>query len=272
MKPFEDFVKERKYLQNVSPRTIDFYWDCQKSVARFGDFSEDGLKKWILGQRENGISATSINSRITGVNAYLRWAGANYKLNPLREQSKISSTYKPEHLKLLLSYKPAGYGDTRLHTLVLTLLDTGLRIDEALSIRLTDVDWDNLLFRVTGKGNKDRLIPFSFELRRVLWRWKEHVRFDLLFGSRNGTKLQRRNVLRDFKALCRDLGFEAVPRSIHALRHTFATNYLRNGGSVFHLQRALGHSTLDMSRRYANLLTEDLQETQQRVSMLQRLR
>jgi integrase/recombinase XerD len=272
MKPFADFVKERKYLHNVSPRTLDFYYDCEKSVVKFGDFTEEGLQRWILGQRENGISPASINTRITGVNAYLRWATAGYSLKQLKEQSKAASTYKPEQLKLILRHKPSGYSETRLHTLVLTLLDTGLRIDEALSIRLADLDWDNLLIRVTGKGNKDRLVPFSFELRRVLWRWKEQVRFDLLFGSRNGTKLQRRNVLRDFKELCRQLGFAAVPRSLHALRHTFATNYLRNGGSVFHLQRALGHSSLEMSRRYANLLTEDLQETQQRVSMLQRMR
>ena len=82
----------------------------------------------------------------------------------------------------------------------------------------------------------------------------------------------RRNTLRDFKALCKRLGFTAVPRSIHALRHTFAVNCLRQGGSVFHLQKALGHTSLEMSRRYANPLTEDLQEMQQKVSILNRLR
>jgi integrase/recombinase XerD len=85
--------------------------------------------------------------------------------------------------------------------------------------------------------------------------------------------LQRRNVLRDVKLLCRNrLGFEPPARSIHALRHTFAVNYLRNGGSVFHLQKALGHTTLEMSRRYTNLMTEDLQVMQQKVSLLNRMR
>jgi len=51
-------------------------------------------------------------------------------------------------------------------------------------------------------------------------------------------------------------------------RHTFAVNYLRRGGSVFHLQKCLGHSTLEMTRRYANLMTEDLQAVHQRVSLL----
>jgi predicted house-cleaning NTP pyrophosphatase (Maf/HAM1 superfamily) len=60
MLPFIDFVKERTYLKNVSPRTIEFYWDCQKSVLRFGDFTEEGLKHWIIGSREAGISPASI--------------------------------------------------------------------------------------------------------------------------------------------------------------------------------------------------------------------
>ena len=51
MRPFDDFVKERTYLKNVSPRTIDFYWDCHKSVLRYGDFTEEGLKRWIIGSR-----------------------------------------------------------------------------------------------------------------------------------------------------------------------------------------------------------------------------
>lgn len=115
-------------------------------------------------------------------------------------------------------------------------------------------------------------MPFSIQLRKILWLWKGEREFGLLFDTRTGNSLQRRNVLREFKALCKRLGFDAVPRSIHALRHTFAVNYLRNGGSVFHLQKALGHSSLEMSRRYANLLTEDLEQMQQRVSLLNRIR
>src|SRR5262249_5794098 len=138
-----------------------------------------------------------------------------------------------------IQYRPKTVAKKRLHTLVLTLLDTGIRVEEALTLKTADVDWDNLLIKVTGKGSEDRLIPFSYELRKALWVWKGSAPFELLFANRNGSKLLRRNVLRDFKLLCRALGFEAVPRSIHDLRHTFAVNYLRNGGSVFHLQKAL---------------------------------
>jgi integrase/recombinase XerD len=147
------------------------------------------------------------------------------------------------------------------------LLDTGTRIDEVLTLRTQDVDMDNLLLTVTGKGRKQRRIPFSFELRRVLYR---HIadRQGLVFATRHGKKLGRRNVLRDVKLLCRKLGFAPPERTLHAFRHTFAVNYLRRGGGVFHLQKVLGHSSLDMTRRYASLMTEDLQAVHQQISLL----
>lgn len=147
-----------------------------------------------------------------------------------------------------------------------------MRVEEALQLKRTETDFDNLVFRVRGKGNKERIIAFSYGLRKTLYVWSRKHEHLYLFPTVDGGRLMRRNVLRDFKALCKRLGFTAVPRSIHALRHTFAVNYLRQGGSVFHLQKALGHSSLEMSRRYANLLIEDLQEMQQKVSILNRLR
>ena len=74
--------------------------------------------------------------------------------------------------------------------------------------------------------------------------------------------------MRDVKLLCKRLGFSRPARTLHAFRHTFAVNYLRRGGSVFHLQKVLGHSTLEMTRRYANLVTADLQAVHERVSLL----
>jgi integrase/recombinase XerD len=65
-------------------------------------------------------------------------------------------------------------------------------------------------------------------------------------------------MLRDVKRVCKRLGFTAPARTLYAFRHTFAVNHLRRGGSVFHLQKCLGHSTLEMTRRYAKLMTEDL--------------
>jgi integrase len=154
MRTFADFVKERQYLKNVSPRTIEFYWDCFKSVQKHGDFTPEGLKNWIIGSRQAGVSPASINTRITGVNAFPRWSEADHKLTFLKEEERVLPTYPVEHLKRLIDFKPKGFYQSRLHTLLLTILDTGLRIEEALGLKKSNTDFDNMVFRVRGKGTR----------------------------------------------------------------------------------------------------------------------
>lgn len=170
-----------------------------------------------------------------------------------------------------MAWKPKGKYQRRLHLLILFLLDTGCRITEALTLRVCDLDMENLLVTLDGKGRKQRVVPFSFELRKAMFRYITEFKRkldSLLFANRTETRLGRRNVLRDAKLLCKRMGFTPPARTLHAFRHTFAVNYLRRGGSVFHLQKVLGHSTLEMTRRYANLMTEDLQAVHERVSLL----
>jgi integrase/recombinase XerD len=96
----------------------------------------------------------------------------------------------------------------------------------------------------------------------------DHRPLRLLFATRDGNKLGRRVVLRDFKILCRRLGFDPPPRALHALCHTFATNYIRRGGSQFMLMKILGHTTLEMTKKYVNFQTEDLQAVHNGLSLL----
>ena len=106
----------------------------------------------------------------------------------------------------------------------------------------------------------------SFELRKALFRYLQKHPFDLVFATRHGTRLTRRNATRDLYKLCERLRMPR--RGFHILRHTFAINYLRRGGSAFHIQKILGHSTLEMTRRYCNLMTEDLQAVHEKLSLL----
>lgn len=169
--------------------------------------------------------------------------------------------------------KPKKFYQRRLHLLTLLLLDTGCRITEALTLRVRDLDLENMLLTLQGKGGKQRIIPFSFGLRKALYRFITDFGRNpdsLLFGTRENTRVNRMTALRGVKLLCERLGFTPPARTLHAFRHTFAVNYLRRGGSVFHLQKVLGHSTLEMTRRYANLVTADLQAVHERVSLLSR--
>ena len=267
MAEFEQFIKERTYLTNVSSRTIEWYRQSFKWLDNPNPTEAD-LKEFVIRMREGGLKPSSCNNRIRAVNAYLKWAGSSLKVQKLKEGQRVLPTFDAADIQKIVRYKPKTATRIRLQVLLLTLADTGTRIDEALSLKWHDVDFDNLLLTVTGKGDKQRKIPFSFELRRFLWRYKPRFKFDLVFPTSTGNKWDRRVVLRDVKLLCRSLSITFPERTLHAFRHTFATNYLRKGGSVFHLQKVLGHSSLDMSRKYAHLSTNDLSAVHQKVSLL----
>jgi integrase/recombinase XerD len=103
----------------------------------------------------------------------------------LKEDQRILSTFTPAQVLLLTKHKLEGTYPRHLHVIALVLLDTGTRIDEVLTLRAQDVDMDNLLLTVTGKGRKQRRIPFSFELRRALCRYIGD-RQGLVFATRHG--------------------------------------------------------------------------------------
>jgi integrase/recombinase XerD len=299
---FEQFIKERQYLQNVSPRTVEWYRESFKWLGE-PQPNKAQLKSFVIRMREKGLKASSCNNRIRAVNAYLQWLESDLRIPKLKEEQRVLPTFSVENINTIQSWKPKTFCERRLHAIMLTLADTGTRIDEVLSLKWNEVDFDNLLLTVTGKGSKQRKIPFSFELRKILWRHYENSRNGAVitgravgqavtnghlhvcgqgrqgtsshpqntvpvFSTRQGRKLGRRDVLRDVKRTCHKLGVQPPERTLHSFRHTFAVNYLRRGGSVFHLQKCLGHSSLEMTRRYANLMTEDLQKIHQQVSLL----
>jgi len=282
MSRFATFIQERRYLKNVSPSTVSWYTHAFKWLPSESP-SQDELKDAVMRMRAKGLKETGCNANIRAINAYLHWsggserkcgAGCNHpRISQLKEPQKILPTLTAAQVALLVNWRPKAknFYQRRLHLLTLLLLDTGCRITEALTLRVNDVDLDNMLVTLDGKGRKQRIVPFSFALRRALHRFISE--FDrkpdsLLFATRQETRVGRMTTLRGVKLLCEQLGFDAPPRTLHAFRHTFAVFYLRKGGSVFHLQKMLGHSSLEMTRRYANLMTEDLQAVHQKISLL----
>jgi integrase/recombinase XerD len=238
-----------------------------------------GIGARITEIRQRGVSATSVNSWPRVVNACFRWshteghAAELIRIPRLKEEQRVLDTLRPEHIQHLVQFKPKARWQHRIHTVALLLLDTGMRIDEALSLGRADLDLDNLLVKLHGKGQRERIVPISVECRKVLWKYLNRpgsqVRQEsLVFTTRTGTKLTQRNLLREFHALGAKLQITGVRFSFHTMRHTMAVNYIRNGGDVFRLQRILGHSSLEMTRRYVNLQTSDLSAVHERSSVL----
>jgi integrase/recombinase XerD len=276
---FEQFIRERQYLTNVTPATIEWCRRCLKWLPSECP-TQDDLKATVMRMRKKGLKETGVNTVLRCANAYLHWstgserksgAGCNHpQIQQLRAPHLVLPTFTDVHVKRLVAWKPKGKYQRRLHRVILSLLDSGCRISEALTLRVSDVNFEDLLVTLDGNGRKQRVVPFSFELRKTLFRYVGEFRKpdSLLFASRTESTWSRRNVIRDVKLLCKKLGFTPPGRTFHAFRHSFAVNYLRRGGSVFHLQKVLGHSTLEMTRRYANLVTADLQAMHERVSLL----
>jgi site-specific recombinase XerD len=266
----EKFIEERKYLKGVTDKTLAWYRDSFRAFHGALE-SEDQVKRRIVELRQRGLKPVSINTYMRCVRAYFEWLGTPLKVTALREEQKIIAAFSADQVSRLIRWKPAGGTQARLHVLALTALDTGLRVSELLGLRRMDVDLDNLMIRVVGKGNKHRLVPLSVELWKVLYRYMSQHTTDRIFAARHGGPIGTRNLLRDFKVLCKRIGITGVRTSFHTLRHTFAVNYLRAGGNVLYLQRILGHSSLEMTNRYCRSLgIEDLKAVHSGLSLLSR--
>jgi integrase/recombinase XerD len=271
---FTSFLKEKQYLENVSTNTLRWYKHALKWLPSESP-DDAALKDMVIRMREKGLKATGCNAAIRAINCYLHWtSGSTRKCDSgcvharvpkLMEPQEVMPTFTDAQVKTLISFKPTTAFERRLHLLILVLFDTGCRISEALGIRAKDIDMDNLLIVLHGKGRRDRKVPISFELRKALFKYDAK---DRLFVTSTGTPWGRVAVLRSVKLHCQKLGFEPPPRTIHSMRHTAALNFVRNGMSMLHLMKMLGHSSLVMSQRYVNLSMSDLQAGHQSRSLL----
>lgn len=278
---FEQFLKERTYLKGSSKKTLTFYRSSFRAYQKFSGSAtlptKADLTAFVTGMREQGMKVVTCNTYIRGMNSFLSWLHENghlsehLKIKQLKVDWKVMTYLSDAEVKALVSFKPKGTAQVRVWTIAMVCLDTGIRVEEALTLQRSRVDFDNCLLTVKGKGSKERTIPFSLELRRVLFRYLKDSNHELAFCTKQGYKLLYDNCRRDFKKMLEALGI-SCEGSFHVLRRTFARNYVRFGGNLFFLQKALGHTTLTMSRRYVELETEDLSAMHSKVSVLSRIR
>jgi site-specific recombinase XerD len=147
----------------------------------------------------------------------------------------------------------------RDRAIVLLMIDTGLRVSEVASVRLGDLRPDGTL-KVQGKGSRERIVPVGSTARKAIVRYlgqRGPGKADAaLFLGRKG-EISSRGLQHMVRRLKGRVGVTGR-LSPHSLRHTFARSYLVNGGDVFSLQRILGHTSLDMVKRYVALADADL--------------
>lgn len=149
----------------------------------------------------------------------------------------------------------------RNRAMILLLLDTGVRVEELCNIRLHHVDRRNMRIQIFGKGAKQRYVSFSSRTGGALWRYlttrPEILEGHPLFTVDSGRSFQRNRVLKLLQNIGARAGVTGV--TVHRFRHTFAIQYLRNGGDPYTLQRLLGHSDLAMTKRYVAIAQNDIE-------------
>ena len=143
---FQQFIREREYLLNVSPATVSWHTHSLKWL-RSENPTDDELKQAVLRMREKGLRATGCNSAIRSINAYLKWTGSPHKIQQMKEPHLILPTFTAPQIQLLLSWKPKKLTGHRLLTLISLLADTGCRVSEGIGLDWKEVDFDNLLSR-----------------------------------------------------------------------------------------------------------------------------
>jgi site-specific recombinase XerD len=150
----------------------------------------------------------------------------------------------------------------RDRAIILLLLDTGMRASELCDLRLHHANLKSQQVLVMGKGRKERVLEFSSPTAQRLWRYlatRQDLRdTDPLFASLAGRPMSRMSLHSCLSRAGRRAGVPGV--TVHRFRHTFAIQFLKNGGNVFALQRMLGHTTLDMVNRYLRIAQADVKE------------
>jgi len=251
---FTEFLKSGVYLRNWSPKTVKIY---ERTFKSYGSepITKASLDAWIIRMREKGLTPGGCNVYIRCMNAFCEWmflegkTTERLKLKLFHVNPPPVTVLEPTDIRRLMTTLPKRSSYLRVSTLCMLLLDTGLRIDEALQLTRESIDLDNLLVTVRGKGNKVRRIPFSPEMRKHLYRYMARVNRPFVFGTATGTKMSYRNARRSIGLCFKTAG---VTKHVHPhlLRHTFAANYMRNNGNVYQLSRLLGHASVVTTERY----------------------
>jgi integrase/recombinase XerD len=249
----EQFLRYGRYVRNWSPRTVECYRqalrDCPAAITKAS------LNATVVAMRERALSPGGINLRARAINSYLTWLhedghiSERLKIKMLRNPPKPIQTLTDKDIHALAAFRPKGRIQTRTWMLAMVLLDCGLRLTEALTLERHNMDLDNLVLRVLGKGHKERLVPISPELRKHLFRFLNRAKGRYVFAAHSGMRLERHNAYQELRDLCGVVGITTHVHP-HCFRHTYAVLATRNGLDVFRLSRILGHSSINTTQIY----------------------
>lgn len=277
----KEFIKSRR-LKNVRETTIQYYFDAFHVMKR--DFEKLGIDKQLVDVTESDLEAliehwqtklkvTTINSKLRGIRPFYaflterKWIkkdpSKNIKL--LRDRTTIRETLEKNEIKKIVNYFKRKESFIGYRNLVIfqLLLDTGIRINECLNIRKDAIDGKRLII-VESKSLHQRIVIMSKPMIDALNSYMKVIsEFDLdheyLFINQDGGLLKKNTFQEQLRMAARDVGIKKQV-SPHVCRRTFAKNAVLKGMDPFTLQVLLGHSTLEVTKRYVQIYGQDLEK------------
>ena len=278
-----EFLNYLKFERNRSDLTIKNYGEDLRAFEEFygnlegchswKSVDSDIIRDWMESMMDKGNNATSINRRLSALRSFYRFALARklvdkdpvHGVTGPKKGRPLPQFLKENEMDRLLDAESwtESFEDVRDRTVIMTFYETGIRLSELIGLDDSMVDFSNRQLKVTGKRNKQRVIPFGEGLLAMFrdymkCRDKEvNLQSDALFVTAKGQRMTssqvREGVKRNLSKVC-----TLKKRTPHVLRHTFATAMLNNKAGIESVKKLLGHESLSTTEIYTHTTFEQL--------------
>ena len=250
---------------------LNFYIDflSAQNVDALSKITKNDITNFMLNQKDKGISANSIARRLAAIRMFHRFLTREriLKTDPTslidspKLWKKIPETLSLNEVEALLGQpnirEKQGIRD---RAILETLYATGMRVSEAVNLKVSGVNLEVGFLRCIGKGNKERVIPLGKKAVASIRRYNEASRnsflkkkeSEFLFLNRSGNKISRQSLWKIIKKYARDARIKK-PMKPHILRHSFATHLLEGGADLRSVQEMLGHSNISTTQIYTHI-------------------
>ena len=268
---------------NRSQQTVESYRDDLKHFEKFAkDLSDsfswetvdsDMVRDWMESMMDKGNSAATVSRRLSALKTFYRFALARryvesdpvYSIKGPKKEKPLPQFVKESEMDELLDRQAWGddYNNVRARTIIILFYETGMRLSELVNLDDKDVNFVTSEIKITGKGNKQRIVPFGDELKNTLLEFRRlrdasvEVKTPALVVSDKGTRMSPskvQNIVRsNLSRVC-----SLKKKSPHVLRHSFATAMLNHHVGIENLKKLLGHARLSTTEIYTHTTFEQL--------------